>query len=42
MTYRYKFQREMARQQRRYHFQRVVYRAVAASAVLVAFGLVVL
>jgi hypothetical protein len=42
MTYRYKFQREMAREQRRRHWRRAAYRALAASAVLAAFGLVVL
>jgi hypothetical protein len=42
MTYRYKFQREMAREQRRHLWRRAAFRALAASAVLTAFGVVVL
>jgi hypothetical protein len=42
MTCRYKFQREMARVQRRQLLRRATFRAHAASAVLAAVGLVVL
>jgi hypothetical protein len=41
MTYRYRFQREMAREQRRYRWRRMAYRALGASAVLVALTLMV-
>ena len=40
MTYRYKFQREIAREQRRHLWRRAAFRAIAVSAVLIAFGLV--
>jgi len=42
MTCRYKFQHEMAREQRRDLLRRAAFRALAASVVLAAYGLVVL
>jgi hypothetical protein len=42
MTYRCKFQRDMARAKRRHLWRCAAYQALAASAVLAALGLVVL
>jgi hypothetical protein len=41
MTYRYKFQLEMAREQRRRHWRRTARRTLVASAVLVVLSLAV-
>jgi hypothetical protein len=42
MTCRYKFQRTMARDERRRHLRRTAYRALAASVLLAALTFVVI